>query len=151
MRRYSPSIRSLTGSFAIAALLMGAPIQAQEAGYRWTDADGVTHYTQTPPPAGVPYDKVVSKAAKVSEEAAKAEADKKAAQSTETVASDARRAVCEAARRNVAALSGDLPVRMARPRADGVVAEDDPGELLSDADRAKELRRAQLEVEINCD
>jgi hypothetical protein len=37
---------------------VGAPAWADQI-YRWTDADGVVHFNQTPPPAGRPAERVV--------------------------------------------------------------------------------------------
>ena len=36
---------------ALALLIAAAPLAASEV-YSWKDARGVTHYSQTPPPAG---------------------------------------------------------------------------------------------------
>lgn len=39
---------------AVAALLSMAPIAGMAEVYKWVDEDGVTHYSQQPPPEGTP-------------------------------------------------------------------------------------------------
>lgn len=44
-------------SIACAALVLAASVAGASASeiYQWTDARGVTHFSETPPPAGTPY------------------------------------------------------------------------------------------------
>ena len=39
----------------LAALLLSVPVLASAQVYKWTDANGTTHFSQTPPPKGVKY------------------------------------------------------------------------------------------------
>ncbi|MEW6445317.1 MAG: DUF4124 domain-containing protein [Pseudomonadota bacterium] len=39
-------------TLALTALLIALPMTAQATIYKWVDSKGVTHYTETPPPAG---------------------------------------------------------------------------------------------------
>lgn len=138
---------------AATCLSFSAWVSAQSVTYRWVDAQGVTHYTQAPPPAGVEFNKIVSKAEKPSKPTG-AEGD--AANSAEGKPVDAEMAAqkkaCENARKNVTLLSSDTPVRAARPAAStngsAATASD---ELMTAEQRAVELRRAQLQVELNCE
>lgn len=43
---------------ALALLLLTAQVNAQV--YKWTDASGTTHYSQSPPTAGIKFDKVTT-------------------------------------------------------------------------------------------
>jgi len=47
----APGRRLQTAALIIAALLLQSPVFASI--YKWTDASGEVHYTQTPPPSGV--------------------------------------------------------------------------------------------------
>lgn len=91
-----------------ALLLLAVPVQA--AMYKWTDADGNIHYTQSPPPAGVesktmkapppaPTPAPSQKADKG--EQGKGEAKDEADKPVETPRDEQIKRNCEAARRNL--------------------------------------------------
>lgn len=138
---------------AATATCFSAAGLAQTVTYRWTDAQGTTHYTQTPPAAGVYYDKVISKAEPTSKAASGDDTPAKPAEAEPVDAqAAAQKTACENARKNVALLSSDVPVRAAPPAAaEGGATAVASSAVLTPEQRAKELRRAQLQVELNCE
>jgi len=42
----------------LATLLLFVPVLASAQVYKWTDASGTTHFSQTPPPKGVKYESI---------------------------------------------------------------------------------------------
>ena len=115
------------------SLLLAAPLALGGEVYQWKDANGVTHYSQTPPPKGTYQQRqITGGGASV--------APQVAATQVQSAAEDPR---CAIARGNVAALSGDRPVH--EPDRDG-----QPGRALNDAERAAQLELANAAVKAYC-
>ncbi len=116
---------------AVAFCLGLTAISAAVAGdvYKWKDANGVTHYSQTPPPKGSAEYRMYLYA--------KREAQKAAAQSPGN-------SQCETARSNVSLLESGKPLRRDTD-GDGKADAD-----LSDGDRAQQLELARMVLKANC-
>ena len=115
-----------------AALVLCGPVAAQQV-YKWKDANGATHYSDSPPARGA-YTRRATVADPVQAAAAPATGEPAAA-----VPNDPR---CDTARRNIAALTGSETVRR---------DTDDDGKgdrVLTPAERAShlEIARATLKA-----
>ena len=123
---------------ALLAATAASPLVAGEV-YSWKDARGVTHYSQTPPPAGTRFEvrgiRNDAPAATPAPVAAPAAATTATASATDT-------SQCDVARANIAALQGDTPVQQLG--ADGT-----PRELDADG-RRSQLELAQAAVRAYC-
>lgn len=123
--------------FVLGAVLAfaAAPALAQQTAgevYQWTDANGVTHYSQTPPAQGRYEHRVITSSGAA------------AAAGSEPVAAQADNPQCTTARANIAALQGEGEVQM---DADG----DGKADRTLDADqRASQLELAQAAVKAYC-
>ena len=122
-------------SFALVAFaaLAAAPAFAQQTAaevYQWTDANGVTHYSQTPPSQGR-YEQRVINAGGTAAPAA-------------TAAAPVEHPQCATARANIAALQGEGEVRQ---DTDG---DGEPDATLDPAQRAAQLELAQAAVKAYC-
>ena len=118
---------------AIALLLVAAPgLAQQQRVYQWKDANGVTHYSQTPPPQG----KFQSRSIYHREPAA----DGQPAAAGESVESPQ----CVTARKNIDLLMSGAKLQM---DSDG---DGKPDRDLSDTDREKQLQIAQTVSRVNC-
>lgn len=118
---------------AVLAFAAAPALAQQTAGevYQWKDANGVTHYSQTPPPSGAyQLRQITSTGASTAQ-----------ASAPTTVEENPN---CATARGNVAALSGNQPVHEAGE--DG-----QPGRALNDAERAAQLELARAAVKAYCD
>lgn len=118
-------------ALAAAGLLAASAVQGGEV-YQWKDANGVTHYSQTPPPKGSYQQRVFSGDRAGSAQPVTAQS---AAASEDTP--------CATARANVAALNSGRPVHDAGE--DG-----QPGRALNDAERASQLELANAAVKAYC-
>ena len=121
---------------ALGAILAFAAIPAfaqQTAGevYQWTDANGVTHYSQTPPANGNYEHRLITASGAA------------AASASEPVAST-ENANCTAARANIAALGNEGDV-MQDTDGDG-----EPDSVLDADQRAAQLELAQAAVKAYC-
>ncbi|NLW95718.1 DUF4124 domain-containing protein [Luteimonas wenzhouensis] len=114
----------------LVAGLVAAPAAVSGEVYQWKDANGVTHYSQTPPPSGAYQLRQITAAGASSAQAA-------APQEVEENPN------CATARANVAALGSGQPVHEAGE--DG-----QPGRALNDAERAAQLELAQAAVKAYC-
>ena len=118
---------------ALVAGLSAASVASAAEVYQWKDANGVTHYSQTPPPKGSYQQRQITSSG---------------AGAAQVTAPQAAAAVenpnCATARANVAALSGERPVHEAGE--DG-----QPGRALNDAERASQLELANAAVKAYCD
>lgn len=125
---------------ALALLVCAAPLAANEI-YSWKDARGVTHYSQTPPPAGVRFDvrRVAGTPASATTTPTSAPTPASAA-STANAAGNADQ--CALARSNVAALKGEGAVT--QTGADGK-----PRELAAN-ERADQLALSEAAVRAYC-
>lgn len=122
-------------SIACAALVLAASAAGASASeiYQWTDARGVTHYSETPPPAGTPY-----QTRQITDTGA----------STRAVApAPAQPAVvnpqCSTARSNIEVLLGEGPVQ--QDDGDGNARE------LSADERTNQLELARAAARAYCD
>ena len=115
---------------------------AAETLYKWTDAEGITHYSDSPPPEDSDFeareirvDPAPPPIAEAPEAAATASTD---AQATPTASEN-----CTRVRANVETLERSEVVRM---DLDG----DGTSEALTDAQREQQLEIAQRQVEVYC-
>lgn len=133
-----PSTIVVTATAVAALVLSGTALawspQSAEL-YQWKDAQGVTHYSQTPPVKGEHY---------LQRQIRSQQASSQAQDPAATQAPVQESAQCKSARRNIEALSSSNPVRS--------TAEDGtPGEILSDTQRASQLALAQAAVKAYCE
>jgi len=119
---------------ALAALcLLAASVGHAGEVYQWKDANGVTHYSQTPPPKGSYQQRQITNSG--------ASAALQTAAQAETAPTENPQ--CTTARANVEALAGTRPVHEAGE--DG-----QPGRALNDAERASQLELANAAVKAYC-
>jgi len=119
--------------FGLSLLLATAAASAGEL-YQWKDANGVTHYSQTPPSSGNYTERTESGrdvAPPSADAGAKAE---KPAESPQ----------CTTARSNIALLESESPVRQ---DSDG---DGEPDKTLDDTERANQLELARALLKANC-
>ena len=116
---------------ALVAGLIAAPAAFSGEVYQWKDANGVTHYSQTPPTKGSYQQRQITAAGASAAQAAAPQAVEESPN-------------CTTARANVAALSDGRPVHEAGE--DG-----QPGRALNDAERASQLELARAAVKAYCD
>lgn len=127
---------------ALALLAVALPAAADDV-YSWKDARGVTHYSQTPPPAGIRFE-----VRRVAGGSATAAAGTSAAASNAPAPAAAGNAAsgdttqCELARNNVAALKGDGVVQQ-------VGADGKPRELTLN-ERTDQLALSEAAVRAYC-
>lgn len=119
--------------FAIAALpalllLAAAPAAAQQV-YQWTDANGVSHYSETPP-EGIEY------------RSRNLSAPQPAPGEREEAPTE--NPVCRTARENIALLDGDRPLRV---DSDG---DGEPDKTLTEAERADRRALAEATLRVQC-
>lgn len=112
------------------ALAIALPAMSGEL-YQWKDANGVTHYSDAPPPAGADYrNRTIGNrgSASVAEEA---EASTESSQ-------------CTSARANLALLQGDGPV--------GADTDNDgkPDAAFSADERASQTQQAEAAIKVHC-
>lgn len=130
-------------------LAAAAPATAETRIYKWVDDDGVTHYTQQPPPKGeaVELDPETGVGTGAPEEAQAPaddgedgeEGDEPAvAESGGDGEPDTVEAYCERIRERVQMLAGDEPVRLKR----------DDGTLETLDDDARRARHTELQAQI---
>jgi len=107
----------------VLALLLIAPLAAAQQIYKWTDATGTVHYSQSAPPQGTKYRqvKLASGVESAAGQAAQPAADSTAAptndspQASTTTMADTpanRAKMCAALKSNLATLQGSGPVVM---------------------------------------
>jgi opacity protein-like surface antigen len=126
------ALRSYQISLIASALALAAASTAVAADvYQWKDANGVNHYSQTPPPQG----KFQSRAIYHREPSGDGAA---------VAATPAESPQCTTARRNIDLLQSGAKLQMDSDN-DGK-----PDRDLSDADRDKQLQIAQTVVRVNC-
>lgn len=122
-------------SLACAALVLAASAAGASASeiYQWTDARGVTHYSETPPPAGTPY-----QTRQITDTGASTRAAAPAPAQEAPVNPQ-----CTTARSNIEILLGEGPVQQDDGRGNA-------RELSAD-ERANQLELAQAAVRAYCD
>ena len=107
----------------LATGLLAAPAAAQEL-YQWKDANGVTHYSDTPPPAGADHSVRYIRQNGAATAASSSEAEGAAENDT-----------CLAARNNLEMLRGEGPV-----------GQDTDGDGIADTELDAAQREAQLQL-----
>lgn len=118
----------------LATGLVALPAAAQEL-YQWKDANGVTHYSDTPPPAGAEHSVRYISHNGAASRAASPEAEEATSGESEA---------CLAARNNLAML-----------KSDGPVGEDTDGDGVADseldaAQRSAQLQLAEASIRVHC-
>ncbi|MGO3127416.1 MAG: DUF4124 domain-containing protein [Luteimonas sp.] len=129
-----------TSVIALALLIAAAPLAASEV-YSWKDARGVTHYSQTPPPAGTPFEvrNVHGNAASSTPVTPAPAAAPASEAATANAGGDSQ---CELARANVAALKSEGAVQQ-------LGADGKPRELVG-SERADQLALSEAAVRAYC-
>lgn len=126
--------RTLFAIIASASLFGLAGVASASEVYQWKDANGVTHYSQTPPPKGQYQQRQITNRG--------ATAPAQAGATAAAPATGGNRE-CTAARTNVETLKRNQPVHE--------VGEDGkPGRALSDGERASQLELANAAVKAYC-
>jgi hypothetical protein len=132
-------MRLLAASLVLALLAAAGPASAQQY-YKWKDANGVTHYTKTPPPEGTQSDRVAVQAAPTGAGTPPADA---AAAGTAGAGATTVTAACEQARSNVNVLETNTFVTMDK-NGDG------KPERLTAEEQAAQLALARDQVRLLC-
>lgn len=127
---------------ALALLLAALPLAAEDPVFTWVDAQGVRHYAQTAPPAGVRYEVRGVRNDPIGTTTPAAPATAANAAASAPVNPEDQRS-CERARLSLAQLASDQPLTMDR---DG----DGTAEPLSDEDRAAQRRLAEQAIRAFC-
>lgn len=117
----------------ILAALLASPLACAQSMYQWKDAQGVTHYSDTPPPRSNLAGKQINAADAMARGSAPATAQ----------AAPAESAQCSSARLNQKILGNAAPVRQ-------VGADGKPGAVLSDNERASQRELADAAVKAYC-
>ncbi len=132
---------------AVAALLSMVPAAGMAEVYKWVDDDGVTHYSQQPPPEGTPT--VITPSADTpssADGAPDADADEQDDGSADAEDGDGEQETiadfCEEMREREKVLEGDRPIRI--KAEDGTLTE------LDDEGRAQRLERVQGQLREHC-
>ncbi len=141
-----------TWLLAVAALLSLIPALGMAEVYKWVDEDGVTHYSQQPPPEGTPT--VITPTADAPSSAegepdadadAEADADGQDGNADNEDGDDEQETVadfCKDLREKEKVLEGDRPIR--------IKAEDGTLTDLDDEGRAQRLERIQGQLRDHC-
>lgn len=120
---------ALVPLFGLSLLLAAAAVTAGEL-YQWKDANGVTHYSQTPPASGSYTERTESG---------------RSSRSAEPVAAKpAESPQCAASRANIALLESKSQVQQ---DLDG---DGKPDKTLNDTERANQLELARAMLKANC-
>jgi hypothetical protein len=123
---------SLTALLAAALTLGTAPAAFAEEVYQWKDANGVTHYSQTPPSQGKYQTRSIYQRQAAADD------------STAPSSAPAESSQCITARRNIDLLQSGSRLQMDSD-GDGKADRD-----LSDNEREKQLQIAQTVARVNC-
>jgi Domain of unknown function (DUF4124) len=134
-------------SLIAVALLLLAPLANAQV-YKWTDAGGTVHYSETPPVQGTKFNKVKTNGS-VEPLAAPAPAANVAQASTVPAAPAApiadtpenRHTLCESLKSNIAALQGSGPV---------VMQQDGKPTALDDSQRKEQTGSTQAQYQQYC-
>lgn len=137
-------MRPLAVCIALALLATAGAAPAQQY-YKWKDANGVTHYTKTPPPEGTQADRVAVKANAPTPDPAAAAAEPKAdaGAGMSASATQQRSAACQTAQANLDTLQNNPFVSIDK---DG----DGKPELLSVEEHDAQLAIAREQVRTLC-
>ncbi|MGA0586870.1 DUF4124 domain-containing protein [Dyella sp. KRB-257] len=134
---------------ALFALLLLAAGAADAQAYKWTDARGTVHYSESPPPAGTKYsrvtlsgsvDPIVAPAPATEPGTGEGRMDAQPAAPMEDTPEN-RSKLCASLRSNLDALKGSGPV---------VMEQDGQPKALNDAERKQQLDAAQAQYSQYC-
>lgn len=144
----------MSRSLIVVALLLVAPLAAAQQIYKWTDASGTVHYSQSAPPQGTKYQQV-KLAGGV--ESADQQGEQPAADSTPAPNDDStsapppaapvadtpanRAKMCATLKSNLATLQGSGPV---------VMQQGGKPTVLSDAQRKQQVANANAQYQQYC-
>jgi len=138
----------MSRSLIVVALLLVAPLAIAQQIYKWTDAKGTVHYSQSAPPEGTHYQKVKLAGGVESSDAT---APQPAADNTPTPAAPpavpmadtpANRAkLCATLKSNLATLQGSGPV---------VMQQGGKPTILGDAQRKQQVATANAQYQQYC-
>ncbi len=117
----------------IVSALLACPLASAQSLYQWKDAQGVSHYSDVPPPRSSLEGKQINAADAMARGTAPATAQ----------AAPAESAQCSSARLNQKILSNSAPVRQ-------MDADGKPGAVLSDSERASQRDLAEAAVKAYC-
>lgn len=131
------AIRLIAG--ACACLLPLAAAAQQDRVYTWTDANGVTHYSESPPASGAYQERTFSRSGASGPVERDPRQDPEAGTGDDPAASED----CRRARHNLEVLGGEANVVI--DRGDG-----ETGQPLDETERANQLELASAEVRIYC-
>ena len=140
----------MSRSLIVVALLLLAPLAAAQQIYKWTDAKGTVHYSQSAPPEGTRYQQVKltggvespanTPTAQPNAETTPAPTNTPApAPVTDTPANRAK--LCATLKSNIATLQGSGPV---------VMQQDGKPTVLSDAQRKQQVDTANAQYQQYC-
>ena len=133
---------ALGAVLAVAGLSAGHAQQTAGEVYQWKDANGVTHYSQTPPAKGAYTQRAITHTGSAAPVVQPATVD---ASATITAAAGVSgNPQCATARSNIAALEGKAEVQQ---DTDG---DGKPDKTLSDAERSGQMELAQAAVKAYC-
>jgi hypothetical protein len=127
-------------------LLLLAPAVAAQV-YKWTDASGTVHYSETPPPQGTRFTRVstssIEQPAATPAPAKKAEAAPEPAAETATLPDtpENRARLCSSLKANLDVLKGSDPV---------VMEQQGKAVALDEAQRSEQLEQAQAQYAQYC-
>ncbi|MEP6635062.1 MAG: DUF4124 domain-containing protein [Luteimonas sp.] len=122
---------ALIGSILALALAQVSASAIAGDVYQWKDANGVSHYSESPPPQGAYKQRTITGAGE--------------AQSTQpVVTAAAENPQCTGARKNMELLQGKSTVQQ---DTDG---DGKPDKTLNDADRANQMELAQAMIKATC-
>ena len=133
---------ALVLALALALLAIAGPASAQQF-YKWKDADGVTHYTRTPPPEGTQADRVAVNAAAPTPAPAAAAEPGAAGAGMSASATQQRSTACQTAQANLDTLQNNPFVSIDK---DG----DGKPELLTVEEHDAQLAIAREQVRTLC-
>ncbi|MBB6187343.1 DUF4124 domain-containing protein [Rhodanobacter sp. MP7CTX1] len=136
-------------SLIAVTLLLLAPLANAQV-YKWTDAGGTVHYSQSPPAEGTKFNKVKTNGSVEPLVAPAPAPAANAAQATTAPAAPAapiadtpenRHTLCESLKSNIAALQGSAPV---------VMQQGDKSTALDDSQRKEQTGSAQAQYQQYC-
>lgn len=137
--------RKTIGTISALALLLAAAAATAGEVYEWKDANGVTHYTQTPPPNGDYREHDERDIASPAPAATAATPTTTAASTTASAGARTESAQCSTARKNIELLQGEVAVQQ---DTDG---DGKPDKTLDDTERANQLELARATLKAgNC-
>ncbi len=146
----------MNGTTLLLSLALAATAAQTDQVYKWTDASGIIHYTDQPPPQGTKFDKVSLDGGngRADQDAAKASAVPTPAPATTTSAATEPAANAGTPAQQVAKACEQARARLEILQSKFPVTEDAKGDgkpqALDDATRQSEVAKAQAAVAAYC-